>query len=595
MNSQQVSQRLALLRQAMQGQGISGFLIPRADEYASEYIAPYAERLRYISGFSGSAGVLLVCIDKAYLFIDGRYTIQAKQEVAGTPIECRALSWSNICAAVTDKNNGIEVLGLDLHLLSQQQFSMLEKACEDESVEVRGLDTNPVDSFWYDQPPRPCAEVAVHGLEYAGVASMDKRRLLAERLVDMQAEASLIAAADSIAWLLNVRGNDVAYNPVVLSFGILLNDSRFLWFVEEKKLSQEVRDCLDNVDIYPPRSLFSVLSELRIASIYLDAASVNAACFAECRRLGLKIKHGSDLCLLPKARKNATETSNTRLAHLWDGVAVCEFLHWFSQMAVGESLTEMSAAEKLQAIRSRNERYRQPSFDTISATAGNGAICHYRVDDVSNRLIRKGDIYLFDSGGQYFEGTTDITRTVLVGDRVDDEVKDRFTRVLKGHIAIATARFPEGISGDQLDALARASLWSKGLDYLHGTGHGVGSYLNVHEGPQRITSGGGREPLQEGMIVSNEPGYYAEGRYGIRIENLVLVCDSGEVGDNAKRIYYFETLSLSPIDKRLIVEGLLNSQEKAWLNAYHARVSELLSPHLSEAARQWLAEATTAL
>ncbi len=578
------------LRTIMQTENIDGFLLPHGEAYNGDYNPFYVEGLQYLFGFSGSLGMGLITNDKAFLFIDGRYTIQAKQETAGTDIICDSYNYDNIAKALT--NAGTKTLGIDKQLFSENQFIKIQNLCDKANITIRALAKNPLASLMSDEVKIPATPAFELPLEYAGVRTEDKRKHICEQLKTLGVEASFIAAADSLAWLLNIRGNDVPHFPVSLSNGILLADGGFLWFIDDKK-SQTLD--LDNVEILPPASLESTIKRLNLRKIHLDPASVSAEIFDLCRSLNIDIVQGVDLCQFPKACKNSTEIKNARLAHEWDGVAICEFLCWFSETAHLGGLSEVSAAEQLWSFRVKNPKCIEPSFDTISAVGANGAQCHYRASATSDSVIKSGDIYLVDSGGQYLEGTTDITRTVAVGGVAPDFIKEHFTRVLKGHIALARARFPRGITGGHLDGLARAPLWEAGLDFAHGTGHGVGSYLSVHEGPQNISSSSYGVALEAGMIISNEPGYYQEGSHGIRIENLVLVNDTGLIGEHALPIYEFETLTLAPIDKSLIKVSLLNEAEKNWLNAYHKRVQERLSSSLRVATRNWLESACAAI
>jgi Xaa-Pro aminopeptidase len=450
---------------------------------------------------------------------------------------------------------------------------------------------NPLDAAWPDQPPPPTEPALPHDMRYAGKSSADKRAELGRQLEETGLSAAVLTQPDSIAWLLNVRGADVPCTPLPLSFAILRTDSSVDWFIDERKLTPETRAQLGNeVAVRQPEALGAALEALT-GTVRVDPASASAWVFDRLAAAGVKVDRGPDPCALPKACKNEGELAGTRAAHKRDAVAVTRFLCWLAHEAGTGKLTEIDAADRLFALRRSGALFQGPSFETISGAGPNGAIVHYRVTDKTNRRIEPGSLYLVDSGAQYLDGTTDVTRTVAVGEPTED-MRRHFTLVLKGHIALATARFPKGTSGSQLDVLARQFLWQAGRDFDHGTGHGVGSYLSVHEGPQRISKVPNSIALLPGMIVSNEPGYYKQGAYGIRIENLLVVQPDTAIPDPDRQMFSFETLTLAPIDRTLIDRKLMTEAEIAWLDAYHARVYETLTPQLDLITTAWLAEAT---
>lgn len=593
--------RIAALRKELARQGLDGFLVPLADEHQGEYIALRARRLAWLTGFTGSAGIAVVLSDKAAIFVDGRYTLQVQAEVDGSLyapchlIEQPPDRW--IEANLPPKAR----LGYDPWLHTEDQVTRLGAAAEKRGGRLVACGQNPIDAIWADQPAPPIAPVSAHPASFAGRASAEKRQALAESLTSNGADAAVLTMPDSIAWLLNVRGGDVARTPLALSFAILYADARVDWFIDRRKLVAGLQAHLgEAVTVRPPAELGAALDGLGTAgrAVQADPATGAAWVFDRLREAGARIVKGDDPCQLPKAKKNEVELQGARNAHRRDGAALVRFLAWLSATvsAQGDNLgvSEIEAAEKLAGFRAESGELRDLSFATISGAGPNGAIVHYRVSEASNRRLAQGELYLVDSGGQYPDGTTDVTRTVAVG-APTAEMRDRFTRVLKGHIALAGARFPRGTTGSQIDSLARLALWQVGLDYDHGTGHGVGSYLGVHEGPQRISKTANRFALEPGMIVSNEPGYYKTGAYGIRIENLVTVVESAKGPDEERDMLSFETLTLAPIDLALVEPSLLTPGELDWLNAYHARVRQELAPLLDRATVDWLAQATRPL
>ena len=576
-------ERLSALRSELAVRGLNGFLVPVADEYGGEFVPPYAQRLSWLTGFTGSAGLAVVLADRAAIFVDGRYTLQVQSQVDTKIFEPHHLTRTPLGKWLGDNAQGC--IGFDPWLHTPNGLRKLGGVAN-----LVPVDANPVDAVWTDQPPLPLGPIRPHELRYAGRGSEEKRQEVARIFVEAGCDAAVLETPDSIAWLLNVRGSDVPFSPLPLSRAVLYGNGAVEWFVDRRKLVGGICDRLGGVSVFEPNMFSERVDALGGSTVLLDPDSASAWVDSRLRSAGATISEGTDPCLTPKAKKNRVELDGARACHVRDGAALCEFLAWFSREAPSGTVTERSAADRLLQFRKSGDDFRGASFDTISGSGPNGAIVHYRVTAESDRTLRPGDLYLVDSGGQYLDGTTDVTRTLLVpGAGISPEAKDRFTRVLKGHIAIANARFPAGTNGGQLDALARASLWQAGLDYDHGTGHGVGSYLGVHEGPQRIAAKGAEAALEPGMILSNEPGYYKPDAYGIRIENLVIVCKS-EGG-----MLSFETITLAPVDLALVEPSLLAPDERRWFNAYHARVRKTLSPLLSGAARNWLAAAAASI
>ncbi|WP_284735535.1 aminopeptidase P family protein [Dongia deserti] len=590
---QPVSARLAALRKELASQQLDGFLVPRADEHQGEYVPKRAERLAWISNFTGSAGLAVVLKDKAAIFVDGRYTIQVREQVDAQLFEIRHLINEPPEAWIAGTLKKGEILGFDPWLITPDAAQRYREAARKAGAELKAVDRNPLDAAWADQPPEPIAPIWPQDTRHAGMSAGEKRQLIASKLKEKGQDAAVISAPDSLAWLLNIRGGDVPRTPFALGYAIVDKEGKVDLFVDPRKLTQEARAHLGNEIAVQPKSGFvPALDSLgkQGAVVAVDAMTAGVAIFDRLKAAGAKPAVGEDPCALPKACKNPVEIEGARAAHRRDGAAVSQFLHWLSIEAPKGGLDEIAAAERLAEFRRRNDLFRDFSFDTISAAGPNGAICHYKVTEKSNRPIPVNWLYLVDSGGQYLDGTTDITRTIAVG-QVTQEMKDRFTRVLKGHIALATTRFPRGTTGSALDSIARRPLWEVGLDYDHGTGHGVGSYLSVHEGPQRISKMPNRVTLDVGMIISNEPGYYKDGEYGIRIENLVTVIEDKQ----HPGMLCFETLTLAPIDLNAIDRSLLTADEVAWLNAYHERVRQTIKPLVDPATAKWLEGAARAI
>lgn len=593
------AERLKLLRAELSKRGLDGFIVPRGDEHQGEYVAPHSERLAWLTGFTGSAGMAVVLTRRAALFTDGRYTLQAAAQVDGDLYDLRHITQAPAVEWITQTLSKGGKLGYDPWLLTPAQVPRFREACERAGGVLVPVDGNPIDAVWADQPPRPSATVRAHPLKYAGVASADKRQNVAAMLKTEGQDAQVLSAPDSIAWLLNIRGTDVPRTPLALSFAVIHKDTTVDWFIDPAKVPASVsRQLGKDVRIKAPDALGPLLDRLAAkgAAVRIDPMADPMWIAARLADGGAEVERGQDLCILPKARKNATEIAGTRAAHLRDGVAVARFLAWLDAEAPQGGISELDASDQLYAFRKQNDLIRDLSFDTISGSGPNGAIVHYKATPASNRQLRAGDIYLVDSGAQYLDGTTDITRTVAIGPKAPPkEARTRFTLVLKGHIALARARFPKGTTGSQLDPLARQFLWAEGLDFDHGTGHGVGSYLSVHEGPQRISKAPSPVALEPGMVISNEPGYYKTGAYGIRIENLVLVTAAKPPRGAERDLLAFETLTLAPIDRNLIDAAMLDTDERAWLDAYHARVRKALSPLVDTTTRAWLKRATAPL
>ena len=586
---------LELLRAELKKRDLAGFIIPLTDEHMSEYVGDYAQRLAWATGFTGSAGNGVVLAEKAAVFVDGRYTIQVAAEVDSAYAEHHHFEVYPLLKWVKDNSASGDKIGYDPELATVDWEETTKADLAAAGIELVAVDTNPVDAVWQDQPAASLAPVYGHDTKFTGKSAEEKRVDVAAELSKQGADAAVVTMLDSVAWAFNIRSNDVLNTPVPHAFAILDKDEQATLFVDERKVTDELRVFLGNkVRLEPRTAFYKELADLGTAGkkVLVDRASNNARVFSTLKAAGATLVEGQDPCILPKAKKNATEVQGARDAHVRDGAAIAEFLCWIDAEAPKGGVDEIIAADKLWQFRSRREILRDKSFDTISAAQGNGALCHYRVSEETNLPLAMNSIYLVDSGGQYLDGTTDITRTVIVG-TPSDEMKDRFTRVLRGHIALANTRFPKGTPGMALDAIARAPLWEVGLDYDHGTGHGVGSFLAVHEGPQRIAKFGTMVPLEEGMILSNEPGYYKENEYGIRIENLVVVRPAES--EEGREMFRFENLTWAPIDKRLIKVEALDDKELTWLNDYHAEVHEKLHGLVDETTKPWLEEATAPL
>jgi Xaa-Pro aminopeptidase len=590
-----LSARLAAFREELARRKLTGFVIPRADQQQNEYVPPSEERLAWLTGFTGSAGLAIVLIRQAALFVDGRYTLQAGKQVDGKAWTVQPLadpppeSWLGTQLAAGDR------LGFDPWLHTSSAAERFAAACSSAGAELVAVESNPVDAVWGERPPGPLGPVTVHPLQFAGEAEADKLTRIRLEVEKLGADALVLSDPHAVAWAFNIRGADVAHTPLPLSYALVPRDGRSIVFIDHRKLSNATHDHLEHsADVEEPEALTPRLTALGQggAIIALDSATAADALSRLITAAGGKPLRGSDPVSLLKASKNPTEIEGTRTAHRRDAVALARFLAWVDHEALSGRLTEIDTVEALETFRRETGALKDVSFPTIAGTGPNGAIVHYRVTRKSNRRIARGDLLLIDSGAQYEDGTTDVTRTIAIGEPTA-EMRDRFTRVLRGHIAIARAIFPDGASGAQLDTLARQFLWQAGIDFEHGTGHGVGSYLSVHEGPARISKLG-TTALKRGMILSNEPGYYKTDGYGIRIENLELVVGI-DIDGAEKPMNAFETLTLAPIDRRLIDLYMLSADELAWLNDYHARVRHEVRPHLDEATKTWLDQATAPL
>ena len=587
--------RLAALREQLKSDRLDGFVVPLTDEHMSEYVGSYAQRLAWLTGFQGSAGSAVVLPEEAAIFVDGRYTLQVRSQVSDREWSYQSVPETSVTDWLKDHAREGARIGYDPWLHTRDWVKRAREALASRCAELVAVGENPIDKVWIDKPEASKARLVVQPDEYAGKSSAEKRTEIAEWLESKNADAAVIAPLDSIAWLFNVRGQDVHRTPVALAYGIVHSDGTADLFVADEKVGPDVRQHLGNgVRLHDRHAFEAALGELGGKTVAVDPERSVAAIFDALDKAGAKILPLRDPTILPKALKNPVEIAGQKAAQERDGVAVARVLRWIDEEAPGGQVDELIASDKLEALRRESPELRDLSFDSISGAGPNGAIVHYKSSEKTNRKLETGTLYLIDSGGQYVDGTTDITRTVPIGEPTD-EMRDRFTRVLKGHIAVATAVFPKGTRGTQLDSFARRPLWQAGLDYAHGTGHGVGSFLAVHEGPQRIapvtsSQSGGDEPLAPGMIISNEPGYYKTGEYGIRIENLVLVVEK-EIAGAEKETLGFETLTFAPIDRRLVVKEMLSPAEIDWLNDYHAQVLEKIGPKLEGADRAWLERA----
>ncbi|NWG23607.1 MAG: aminopeptidase P family protein [Pseudorhodoplanes sp.] len=590
------AERIAALRAELERRGLSGFIVPHADSHQNEYPPPSEERLAFLTGFTGSAGLAIVLQDRAVLFVDGRYTLQARQQADPAVFEFAHLVETPPATWIEKNLKPGARLGFDPWLHTAEDAEKLTRACIAAGGDLVPTEPNPVDAIWADRPAPPLGKVRLHGLRHAGEEATSKLERLRAEIAKLRADLLVVSDPHNVAWLFNIRGADAAHTPLPLAYALVPKEGRPALYIDGRKLDNAVRDSLEKIaDVRRPDELAVDLSAAGKAgqAVRLDSATAADALSRLIASAGGKPVRGADPITLMKAVKNEAEIAGARSAHVRDGAAFVRFLAWFDRTASAGTLTEIDAVAALETFRRETGHLKDISFPTIAGAGPNGAIVHYRVTTGSNRRIAPGELFLIDSGAQYEDGTTDITRTLPVGSPTAD-MRRHFTLVLKGHIAIATAVFPDGTSGAQLDSLARQFLWQHGLDFDHGTGHGVGSYLSVHEGPARISKLGAA-PLRRGMILSNEPGYYRAGQYGIRIENLVLVVAAQKPPGAEKDLNAFETLTLAPIDRRLIDVSLMSAPEIGWLDAYHARVARVLSPHLDDSTRTWLAAATTPL
>jgi Xaa-Pro aminopeptidase len=586
---------LTALRPLLAERGYDALVVPRADEHLGEYLPAHNERLRWLTGFTGSAGVALVLAERAAVFVDGRYTVQVRRQVDSGAFSLHHLIEEPPVAWLAAELPAGARVACDPRLHSLAWFEAAEQQLAEAGITLVADPDNLVDAAWADRPAPAVEPALLLDTRYTGEGSLERRRRIGATLEAVAADAALVFATDSISWLLNVRGEDVPRTPVLQAWGILHRSGELDLVCHPGRLPPGFHDHVgEGVAVYAEADAVQVLGACAGKTVLADPVTANAWTQRALREAGATLKAGDDPALLPKACKNATEIAGAREAHRRDGLAVVRFLAWLdAEVAAGRLHDEARLAEQLLAFRREQPLFRQPSFDTISAAGANAAMCHYNHRDNTPAVLAPDSVYLVDSGGQYLDGTTDITRTVAIGDP-GDSVRRLFTRVLKGHIALDTAVFPPGTTGTHLDALARQFLWQAGYDYDHGTGHGVGAFLSVHEGPQRIAKAWNATALAPGMIVSNEPGYYRDDAFGMRCENLVVV----EAIDNPafeQPMLGFEALTLAPFDLRLVVPELLTAGERAWLDRYHARVRETLTPDLDAATAAWLAEATRAL
>ena len=588
-------ERLEALRGAMEAEGVSAFLIPHADEHQNEYQPRRAQRLSWLTGFTGSAGFAIATLKTCAVFVDGRYTLQVEEQIHPDAFVAESLVDLPPSKWLEKNTTADDVVAYDPWLVTVRQKEAYAKACEKSGATLKPVD-NLIDRIWEDQPPAPHAPVFLHPIKFTGQQAAEKIRKIRKKIEEKDCDLTVLTDPASLAWLFNMRGSDVVHNPLALGFAIVPVEGKPLLFLDDRKLDETVRgELLELAELHAPATLIDQLTKMsREKSVLCDPNLMASVLVETIETAGGKIVEGRDPVVLPRAIKNDVEVAGSRAAHIRDGVAMCKFLCWLDNQDVSE-VTEISAAKKLEQCRRDNaiamgSRLEEISFDTISGHGPNGAIVHYRVTEETDRRFETDTLYLCDSGAQYLDGTTDITRTIAIGTPPAEAVTD-FTLVLKGHIAIARARFPKGTRGVDIDSLARKSLWEHGKDFAHGTGHGIGSYLNVHEGPQSI-SRRGMEPLVPGMIISNEPGYYVEGQYGIRIENLVVVEEAKTIDGGNIETMGFETVTLTPIDTRLVDGSLLSEEERNWLNEYHDRVCEILCEHLEPDEADWLKKAT---
>ena len=586
--------RLAALCAELKRRGLDGFVVPRADRQQNEYLPASEARLAWLTGFTGSAGAVVVLAERAVLFVDGRYTVQAAAQIDAKLFTIEHLVDSPPQQWLEQNLKSGAKLGYDPWLHTSESADRLRKACAMAGAELVAVDNNPIDALWTDRPAPPAGPVSLRDIKFAGESAADKLRRIQAELKKLRTEVLVVSDPQNVAWAFNVRGADVPHIPLALAFAMIPREGRPALYVDGAKLDNKVCHALEEIAaVCAPNDLVRDLAQLKDKTVRLDTASAADALTRLVADNGGKPLTGADPIALMKAVKNHGEIAGSRAAHKRDGVAMVRFLAWLERTAPTGGVSEIEAVEALEGFRRDTGLLKDISFPTIAGSGPNGAIVHYHVTRASNRTIGKNDLLLVDSGAQYEDGTTDITRTVVIG-TPSDEMRDRFTRVLKGHIAIATAVFPENTTGAQLDPLARTALWQAGLDFDHGTGHGVGSYLSVHEGPARISKLG-TTALRRGMILSNEPGYYKTAAYGIRIENLVLVIAAPEPAGAEKPVNTFETLTLAPIDRRLIDTRMLTAKERNWIDSYHARVQEVLGPLLDAPTCAWLDAATRPL
>jgi len=589
--------RVAQLRAWMAEKGLDGFMVPRADEHQGEYVPKRSERLKWLTGFTGSAGVAIILADRAVIFVDGRYTLQVRAETDPQVFAIESLITNPPPDWVKQNLAKGFRLGFDPWLHTIGEVKALTAAADEVGAVVEPVTVNPIDALWSDQPEAPLERVDIHPIAFAGELAKDKLARMASAIADLKATHVVLTDPSSLAWTFNIRGNDVPHTPLALGFAVLAADGNHWIYLDKRKLSIAAEAYLTQLcDLRAPSLLDDDLAMLARtgARIALDPALAADKLRTLVSANGGTVVSAADPARLPRATKNAAEIAGTRAAHRRDGAAVARMLCWLDAQKPDtiDEIATVTALENFRRVTGAETQMplRDVSFSTISGSGPNGAIMHYRVSQATNRVLASGELFLLDSGGQYQDGTTDITRTVPVGPPTD-EMRQRYTLVLKGMMQISMLRFPAGTRGSEIDAVARMALWRRGLDFAHGTGHGVGSYLSVHEGPQRIARTG-TEKLLAGMILSNEPGYYKDGHYGIRLENLILVTPAEPVEGGDIDMHAFETLTLAPFDRRLILPGLLTADEFNWLNAYHARVMSEIGPMVDGETLAWLEKAT---
>ena len=584
-------ENLPKLRAALADAKLDGFLIPHEDEYQNEYLPDCNERLMWATGFTGSAGAAVVLTKKAAVFVDGRYTLQVGAQVDESLFEYQRLENAGVSNYLREHVKKGDVIGYDPRLHSPSALKALGDAVKAAGGELKTLAENPIDQAWEDRPAAPVTPLEIQPEKYAGESHADKRERIGKTIHEAGADAALITSPASIAWLLNIRGGDVMCTPLPLSTVIIGADGKVQLFVNGDKVTSAVRSHLGNqVSIKPESFIEAAIVNLKSKTVMVDPSVTSAWYFGALKDAGAEIKRSMDPVALPKACKNAAELAGTTEAHKRDGAALTRYLHWLDTEAQSGEIDEIEAAGCLEQFRHDTGVLRDLSFESISGAGSNGAIVHYRVSKATTKKLERGTLFLIDSGGQYQDGTTDVTRTVPIGEP-SQEMRERFTLVLKGHIALARVRFPKGTTGSNLDALARMALWEHGLDYDHGTGHGVGVFLGVHEGPQRISKGPNKIALRPGMIVSNEPGYYKTGGYGIRIENLQYVTEAKDIRGGERPMMAFQTLTLAPLHKDLIAVDLLTPAERDYVNAYHTEVLAEIGPRLDGDVKVWLTKA----
>lgn len=594
------AERIQALRQLLKKQKLDGFIISRSDEHLNEYVSPHDERLLWATGFSGSAGLAIILKNTAAIFIDGRYTLQVRSEVNQEIITPHTIPQTTPTEWLKQHAKKATRIGIDPKLHGIANFEAYNGALEQVGAKLISLAHNPIDTIWQQQPPKPENPVIAHPKKYAGIDVTEKIKQIQSALKEKKIDAFVAVSPESICWLFNLRGKDIPRTPIMLANAIIHAKAKPELFLNHARMSNRAKEQLkDTTRLQAPENFTTALKTLGAGfkKVLIDPDRTNSAIYQTLRASRAEIVRGSDPIALPKAKKNKAEIEGTKTAHIRDGIAICRFLHWLEESQKNppenEPLSEISAAIALEQFRIQTEVLKDISFETISGSGPNGAIVHYRVSKTSNRLLKSGELYLVDSGAQYKDGTTDITRTIAIGPPTNP-MRRHYTLVLKAHIGLSLAHFPQGTRGVDLDPLVRAPLWQAGLDFNHGTGHGVGSFLSVHEGPQAISKRA-MVPLEPGMILSNEPGYYREGAYGIRLENLVLVKEPENIPGGEQPMMSFETLTLAPFDKNLIDINLLTERELKWLNAYHRTVWKTISKNLKAPEKSWLKRSTSPL